>query len=359
MARAVAPLLAPDGRRRVAAERPRQRRSASPPSVGAARVLGARVIFGAEVAGAGTRAGHGRTPTPVLIGSPDPADSARATPRRRAGRASSPRPASRPAPPTALVAELWAKVFYNAALNPLGALLGVPYGALPADPDARAIMDEVIDEAFAVARAPGRARSRGRAEAVPRRLLRATGARDGEPPLVDAAGSRARPPHRDRRHQRLRGGRGAAHGIPTPVNATLTRMIRARVRRPRASEERWSTLIARPHRARRDAGARPGDPSRRVLRRGDHAVTRVTGCSASPTSRTASTARRRTSTRATADRPTRRSRRSSSPPSGRPASPARGSKVFYHSHPVTGAYFSGEDRARAMFGDEPAYPEVT
>jgi proteasome lid subunit RPN8/RPN11 len=33
--------------------------------------------------------------------------------------------------------------------------------------------------------------------------------------------------------------------------------------------------------------------------------------------------------------------------------------VFYHSHPVTGAYFSGEDRARAMFGDEPAYPDVT
>ena len=34
-------------------------------------------------------------------------------------------------------------------------------------------------------------------------------------------------------------------------------------------------------------------------------------------------------------------------------------KVFYHSHAVRGSYFSGEDRARAMFGDEPAYPEVT
>ncbi|MCW5889600.1 MAG: M67 family metallopeptidase [bacterium] len=32
--------------------------------------------------------------------------------------------------------------------------------------------------------------------------------------------------------------------------------------------------------------------------------------------------------------------------------------VFYHSHPITGSYFSGEDRARAMFGDEPAYPDV-
>jgi len=33
--------------------------------------------------------------------------------------------------------------------------------------------------------------------------------------------------------------------------------------------------------------------------------------------------------------------------------------VFYHSHPITGAYFSGEDRARAMFDDEPSYPDVT
>src|SRR5262245_54020741 len=33
--------------------------------------------------------------------------------------------------------------------------------------------------------------------------------------------------------------------------------------------------------------------------------------------------------------------------------------VFYHSDAVNGSYFSGEDRARALFGDEPAYPDVT
>jgi proteasome lid subunit RPN8/RPN11 len=33
-------------------------------------------------------------------------------------------------------------------------------------------------------------------------------------------------------------------------------------------------------------------------------------------------------------------------------------KVFYHSHTRVGSYFSGEDRARAMFGDDPAYPDV-
>jgi proteasome lid subunit RPN8/RPN11 len=33
-------------------------------------------------------------------------------------------------------------------------------------------------------------------------------------------------------------------------------------------------------------------------------------------------------------------------------------KVIYHSHSKHGAYFSGEDRAQAMFGDEPTYPDV-
>lgn len=33
--------------------------------------------------------------------------------------------------------------------------------------------------------------------------------------------------------------------------------------------------------------------------------------------------------------------------------------AFYHSHPVIGAYFSAEDRARALFDGEPAYPEVS
>lgn len=32
-------------------------------------------------------------------------------------------------------------------------------------------------------------------------------------------------------------------------------------------------------------------------------------------------------------------------------------KAFYHSHPDHGAYFSAEDAARAMFDDEPAYPD--
>ncbi|MCS6926100.1 MAG: M67 family metallopeptidase [Candidatus Binatia bacterium] len=33
-------------------------------------------------------------------------------------------------------------------------------------------------------------------------------------------------------------------------------------------------------------------------------------------------------------------------------------KAFYHSHPNHDAYFSAEDKTRAMFGDEPAYPDA-
>lgn len=46
--------------------------------------------------------------------------------------------------------QLWAKLLYNSALNPLGAIFGTPYGRLLAD-DAQAIIREVLAEAFAVA----------------------------------------------------------------------------------------------------------------------------------------------------------------------------------------------------------------
>jgi 2-dehydropantoate 2-reductase len=50
---------------------------------------------------------------------------------------------------------LFAKLLYNCALNPLGAILGVPYGALAANNESRSIMDRVIEETFAVIAAMG------------------------------------------------------------------------------------------------------------------------------------------------------------------------------------------------------------
>ena len=45
---------------------------------------------------------------------------------------------------------LFAKLLYNCALNPLGALLGVNYGALSEHDDTRTVMNNIIEETFSV-----------------------------------------------------------------------------------------------------------------------------------------------------------------------------------------------------------------
>ena len=195
-------------------------------AVGQARVLGARVIFGAE------RVEPGRVRVtvyadPVLIGSP-----ARGRDARAVAWAARLAAAGVPAEPTeALVAELGAKVLYSAALNPLGALLGVTYGALAADADTRAVMDAVIEEAFAVARA----------EDVPFAWRDAAAYRDAfygrlVPSTAGHRSSmlqdieRGRPTEIDAINGAV-AARGAVHRVPVPVNLTLARLIRARARR--------------------------------------------------------------------------------------------------------------------------------
>ncbi|MBT8507069.1 2-dehydropantoate 2-reductase [Methanomicrobiaceae archaeon CYW5] len=49
---------------------------------------------------------------------------------------------------------LWGKTLYNAALNPLGAIMNVPYGALK-EPHAWHIIEQVVTEGFAAASADG------------------------------------------------------------------------------------------------------------------------------------------------------------------------------------------------------------
>ena len=46
--------------------------------------------------------------------------------------------------------DIWAKMLYNCALNPLGAILDVPYGKLAEHESTRAIMDSIVGEVFAV-----------------------------------------------------------------------------------------------------------------------------------------------------------------------------------------------------------------
>jgi 2-dehydropantoate 2-reductase len=51
--------------------------------------------------------------------------------------------------------DLWAKMLYNCALNPLGAVLDVPYGVLAENEFTRAIMKEIVREVFGVMAAAG------------------------------------------------------------------------------------------------------------------------------------------------------------------------------------------------------------
>ncbi|MCU0915390.1 MAG: 2-dehydropantoate 2-reductase [Planctomycetes bacterium] len=55
----------------------------------------------------------------------------------------------------AIEQDLWAKMLYNCALNPLGAILGVPYGALAEAASTRTLMDRIVTEVFAVMLAAG------------------------------------------------------------------------------------------------------------------------------------------------------------------------------------------------------------
>jgi 2-dehydropantoate 2-reductase len=51
--------------------------------------------------------------------------------------------------------DLWAKMLYNCALNPLGAILRVPYGALATQATTQSLMNSIVGEVFAVMTAAG------------------------------------------------------------------------------------------------------------------------------------------------------------------------------------------------------------
>jgi 2-dehydropantoate 2-reductase len=124
---------------------------------GARRVLGARVIFGAEMPSPGST--HVTVfAQPVAIG-PAPAihrEHSSTLAARAQAIAAMIDAAGVPAVSVGdIMPVLWTKILYNVALNPLGALLQQHYGALAEDPDVKPIMDRAIDEAFAVARALG------------------------------------------------------------------------------------------------------------------------------------------------------------------------------------------------------------
>ncbi len=124
--------------------------------------------------------------------------------------------------------DLFAKLLYNCALNPLGAALGVHYGALGDDPSARRIMDAVIGEVFEVIEAMG-GRTHWDTAAEYREFFYGSQV----PATYDHRSSMLQDLERGRRTEvdALTGyvaETGRSHGVPTPVCDTLTGIIRFR-----------------------------------------------------------------------------------------------------------------------------------
>ena len=117
---------------------------------------------------------------------------------------------------------LWEKLLVNVAINPLTALLRVPNGTLPDLPEAWQIALAAAAEARAVAGAAGIPLD-GDFEARLRQVCAAT-ARNCSSMLQDVLAGR--PTEIEALNGRV-SARGAALGVPTPVNDLLTRLLRA------------------------------------------------------------------------------------------------------------------------------------
>lgn len=124
-------------------------------------------------------------------------------------------------------ADLWGKALYNCALNPLGALNGVPYGKL-SQPDAWKIIESIVREGFAVMAAEGVTLPWQTAEEYLKYLH--------DTQLPATAGHHSSMLQDLTRGHRTEIGflngaivaKGAVHGIPTPVNTCIVSLMKFR-----------------------------------------------------------------------------------------------------------------------------------
>ncbi|HVN70529.1 MAG TPA: ketopantoate reductase family protein [Desulfomonilia bacterium] len=187
------------------------------------RTIGARVIFGAEL----ERPGTARVTVyadKVLLGSPS-GTAPRETIQQVCDHLND------AGIPTALSDEiasfLWGKVLYNCSLNALGAILNVPYGRLQEVPEVLSVMQQIIREIFAVARAKGVKLPYENAEAYYKTLTEIQ-----LPPTATHRSSMLQDMSRGSRLTEIDALNGAIcrygreQGVPTPVNEVLTAVIK-------------------------------------------------------------------------------------------------------------------------------------
>lgn len=190
------------------------------------RTVGGRVIFGAKVEEPGTVQVTVYAEEVMLGPISEETDYARIEAMARDLSA-----AGVPTLPTREIHQyLWAKVLYNAALNPLSVLFDATYGELAENPVTRSIMERVIEEIFTVTRAAGIRMFWDSADGYKRKFF------EEEIPATKA--------HRSSMLQAIETGRrididalngavvrlGENVGIETPVNRLLVELVRAKER---------------------------------------------------------------------------------------------------------------------------------
>ena len=117
----------------------------------------------------------------------------------------------------------WRKVIFNAATNPIGALTGLTHGRVCERPDLRALVTALVDEGKAVAGAQG-IELDADPEALIDHAARPEVAYGHKASMLQDVEAR-RPTEIDF----LNGGIarfGRAHGVPTPLNDTITALIK-------------------------------------------------------------------------------------------------------------------------------------
>jgi 2-dehydropantoate 2-reductase len=116
---------------------------------------------------------------------------------------------------------LWLKLILNCAYNALSAITQLPYGRVVAGEGVTQVMRDVVDEVMAVATAEG-VRLPGDAHAAAAQLVETMPAQFSSTAQDLARGKRTEIDYLNGLVAR----RGAALGIPTPVNRTLWALVK-------------------------------------------------------------------------------------------------------------------------------------